>query len=169
MPLELQVIRASEFVCLDADEQLDFAASKQALQSLAQACRKRGLDRAVLDIRSLQMPDKPQFTPTQLAALVQSFAEAGFGRNQRLAVLYKTDPHGGARTFAFMSRVQGFQVRAIDNFEEAMHWLSEEAEHRENETPVRITKGQSKAKALPVELPISATLRPPRPARRTHK
>ena len=41
MPVELQVIRASEFVCLDADELLDFEASKNALQGLAQACRKR--------------------------------------------------------------------------------------------------------------------------------
>jgi hypothetical protein len=34
VPFELQVIRASECVCLDADEHLDFEASKKAIQSL---------------------------------------------------------------------------------------------------------------------------------------
>src|SRR5882757_5222142 len=111
MPLELQVIRASEFVRLDPDEHLDFAASKQALQTLAQACKKRGLDRALLDLRALPVPTTPLFTPTQLAALIGTFREAGFGRHQRLAVLYRSDPHGGARTFAFIGRIQGWQVR----------------------------------------------------------
>ena len=41
MPVELQIIQASEFVRLDASEHLDFEASKQALQSMAKACRKR--------------------------------------------------------------------------------------------------------------------------------
>src|SRR5882672_10912088 len=102
MPVELQVIRAGEFVRLDADEQLDFAASRKALQSLAWACQKRGLDHALLDLRALPVPAKPSFTPTQLAALVATFREAGFGRHQRLAVLYRSDPHGGARAFAFI-------------------------------------------------------------------
>jgi len=43
MPVELQIIRASGFVCLDTDEILDFEAGKQALQSLANGCHLRGL------------------------------------------------------------------------------------------------------------------------------
>ncbi len=125
MPVELQIIRASEFVCLDADEQLDFDESKNVLKSLAHACRKRGLDRALLDVRGMPVSPKPRFTPAQLAELVRTFHEAGFGKHQRLAVLYKTDPHGGARMFAFISRIQGWQVRAFTDFEEALLWLSE--------------------------------------------
>jgi hypothetical protein len=171
MPVELQIIRASEFVCLDAHEQLDFEASKKALQSLAHACQKRGLDRALLDLRALPVPDKPVFTPTQLAALVGTFRDAGFGRNQRLAVLYRSDPHGGARAFAFIGRIKGWQVRAFDEFEGALHWLSEETirqpARRENEIPVPINKRQGKVKRLSVNLP---TGEPGRSARRTaHK
>jgi hypothetical protein len=33
-------------------EHLDVKATKQALQSLAHACRERGLDRAMLDLRA---------------------------------------------------------------------------------------------------------------------
>src|SRR5947208_11951203 len=91
MSLELQVIRASEFVCLDPDEHLDFEASKKALQLLALACHKRGLNCAVVDLRSLPVPSKPQFTKTQLAALVGTFRDAGFSRQQRLALLYHQD------------------------------------------------------------------------------
>src|SRR5215510_4106595 len=110
MPMELQIIRASEFVRLGAREHLDFEASKRALALLAQACRKRGIDRAMLDLRELAIPAKPLFTPSQLAALVGTFREAGFSRAQKLAVLYRSDPHRGARLFAFISIMRGWQV-----------------------------------------------------------
>ena len=59
-------------------QNLNFEASKAALAELACACRKRGVDRALLDLREMQIPDKPAFTPTELAALVGTFHEAGF-------------------------------------------------------------------------------------------
>jgi hypothetical protein len=154
MPYSLHVIRASEFVCLNAKEQLDFDASKQALQTLALALHKRGLDRAMLDLRSLPTPPKPLFTPSQLAALVRGFLEAGFGRHQKLAVLYRSDPHGGVRTFAFIGRIQSWHVQAFTDFEQAFYWLSEETEGRatgrEQEVRVPITKVQGGARKLPV-------------------
>ncbi len=146
MPVELQIIRASEFVRLDPHDLLDFEESKKALQLLAHACLKRELDRALLDLRAVPIPDRPRFTPTQLAALVQTFREAGFGKYQRLAVLYRTDPHGGARAFAFIGRIQGWQVRAFSDFEDAVLWLSEGIESHADEVPVRITKRKGKQK-----------------------
>jgi hypothetical protein len=144
MPLELQIIRAREFVRLDAHDHLDFQASKEALQTLALACRKRGLDCALLDLRALQVPPKPLFTRAELASLVETFREEGFGRDQRLAVLYRNDPHGGARTFAFISRMRGWQVRAFAEFEEALFWLSSEktrpTEREEPEVPIQFVK-----------------------------
>lgn len=129
MPVELQVIRASEFVCLDADELMDFEASKKALQGLAHACRKRGLDRAMLDLRNIPVPAKPHFTTTELAALIGIFRDAGFLRQQRLAVLYQSDIHGGVRNFAFFGKMRGMQVQAFREFEAALQWLSEEPEN----------------------------------------
>ena len=153
MPVALQVIRASEFIRLDADEHLDFAASKQALQVLAHACHKRGLDRALMDLRSLPVLDRPHFTPTELAALVGTFREAGFTRQQRLAILYRHDVHGGIRSFAFISRLRGLQVRAFDEFEAAMQWLSEETTgpvtRRSQGVPVPIATSSGEVKKLP--------------------
>jgi hypothetical protein len=126
MPLEVQIIRASEFVRLDAREHLDFHASREALHVMAQACRKRGIHHAVLDIRSLPIPAKPIFTRDELSALVESFHDAGFTREQRLAVLYRLDPHQGVRKFAFIGTIHGWHVRAFTDFEKALAWLSED-------------------------------------------
>jgi len=130
MPTEIQIIRANEFVCLDPQRHLDFQASKEALQVLAVACRLRGIDRAMLDLRALPIPVKRLFTTAELAALVGSFHEAGFTRQHRLAVLYRRDPHGGARMFAFIGFMRGWQVRAFSEFEAAFVWLSEAKEKR---------------------------------------
>ena len=147
MPIELQIIRANEFVRAGARGVINFDESKATLQQLAQACRKRGVDRALLDLRELPIPPKPVFSPTDLAALVATFKEAGFTRSQRLAVLYKTDPHHGARMFAFIGSMRGWKVRAFKDFEAALFWLGEEGKKSERDEvriPVshRTTAGQ---------------------------
>jgi hypothetical protein len=147
MPVELQLIRASDFVRLDPLKNLDFEASKGALQNLAHACQKRGIGRAALDLRSLPIPPKPQFSINELAALVRTFRAAGFSRRHRLAVLYNIDIHGGIRDFAFISRMSGLQVRAFTSFETAFHWLSDGQEPDETLTRgdlVRISKPSKK-------------------------
>ncbi len=123
MPIDLQVIRASDFVCLDAGDHLNFEDSRKALQGLAATCRKRGLDRAMLDLRELPVLDRPRFTNAELAELVCAFRDAGFSRHQRLAVLYRQDVYGGVRKFTFFSRMRGLQVQAFHEFEDAMCWL----------------------------------------------
>lgn len=171
MPVELQIIRAHEFIRLDPRKALDFEESRKALQLLAHACRKRELDRALLDLRTLPVPKHRWFTPTQLAGLVHTFREAGFDKHQRLAILYRQDPFGGARVFAFIGRIEGWHVRAFDNFEEALHWLSEVPEsHEGDEVPVRITRRESKPKKLPVDLVVEQDpAQSTRPIRRASK
>jgi hypothetical protein len=127
MPLDLQIIRASEFIRLDPRNHLDVEASKELLHAIARACRKRGIDRAILDLRSVPTPAKPLFTRDELSALVETVREAGFTHHQRLAVLYRHDPHQGVRKFAFISTLQGWHVRAFTEFEKALGWLSDQA------------------------------------------
>jgi hypothetical protein len=172
MPVELQVIRAAEFIRLDSNKHLDLAASNEVLRSLAQACRKRGVACAMLDLRTVPVPAKPRFTTTELAALVGTFREAGFSRQQRLAILYRHDVHGGVRNFAFISRMRGLQVRAFNEFEQAFNWLSQEAAWRaireENAIPIRIAKVSSEVKKLPVSMTVgSPGGTTARPVRRT--
>src|SRR5262245_36393760 len=102
MPQELQIIRASEFVRMSAQGHFDLPASKAALAELASACRKRGIKHAMMDLRALHFGPKPVFSPADLAALVSTFREIGFTHQERLAILYESDPHRRARLFAFL-------------------------------------------------------------------
>ena len=143
MPLELQIIRASEFVRMGPKNRLDMDETKLALVLLARACRQRGIEQAMLDLREVPIPEKPFFTPTQIAELVNTFQHAGFGNEQRLAILYRSDPHHGARMFAFISKMRGIQVHAFQDFEEAVQWLSEPrgvARPTGQEVPIRVAR-----------------------------
>jgi len=146
MPLELQIIRASEFIRLGAHGRLDLAASREILRQLASACRRRGINQALLDLREVHAGPVPMLTRNDLASLVNTFHEMGFSEKQRLVVLYSADPHRRARMFAFMSTLHGWNVTASENFEEALLWLSEgqSARHRketgEQEIPVHTTR-----------------------------
>jgi hypothetical protein len=147
MPLELQIIRASEFVRLGAQGHFDLTASKAALAELAAACRKRGIHQALMDLRALHPGPKPVFSPADLIELVNTFREVGFTHEQRLAILYQSDPHHRARLFAFLSIVRGWNVQAFGDFEQALTWLSGDSEHTaasrsaaEKKIPVRELK-----------------------------
>ncbi|HXI73053.1 MAG TPA: hypothetical protein VNN22_22160 [Verrucomicrobiae bacterium] len=124
MPIELQIIRAREFIRLGAKGYFDLDASKAVLGQLAGACCKRGINQALLDLRALHPGPKPVFSPNDLVTLVDTFREAGFTHQQRLAVLYGSDPHHRARLFAFIAKLRGWKVQAFDSFEDAVHWLS---------------------------------------------
>jgi len=145
MPLQLEIIRATEFIRVGAQGQFDLAASKAALAAVAGACRKRGINNAVLDLRALQPGPKPVFTKADLVELVNTFPKAGFTQRLRLAILYRSDPHKRAQLFAFLSAVQGWSVEAFGDFEDALLYLS-----RGQETalqPGRASAGQ----AIPIQ------------------
>ena len=166
MPFELQIIRAAEFIRVGPHGHMDFAGSKAALAALASGCQKRGLNQALLDLRALPIPPKPVFSAAELAALVETFREVGFGLRQRLAVLYTSDPHQGARMFAFISRMRGWQVRAFEDFEHAVLWLSEQQydrpSHQGQLVPIAFDSkpGAKKLAAKPPSPPAAAKARP---------
>jgi hypothetical protein len=149
MPIELQIIRASEFIRVGAHGRYDLDSSKAMLSNLAGACRKRSIDQALLDLRELVPGPVPMLTPNELAQLVNAFHEMGFTQDQKLAVLYKTDPHHGARLFAFIGALRGWKVRAFSDFEAAIVWLSDEKATTE---PMPIAEG--------MEIPLRASLPP---------
>ncbi|MGD0258774.1 MAG: hypothetical protein ABSD29_03010 [Verrucomicrobiota bacterium] len=150
MPLELQIIRAQEFIRLGARGQLDLKASKAVLAVLARACWKRGINQALLDVRAVHPGIKPVFSPGDLVSLVNTFREIGFTAQQRLAVLYSFDPHQRAGMFASIARLRGWRVKAFDSFEEAVTWLSAaapaqpeaqaELTPRKRKVPVRVLR-----------------------------
>jgi hypothetical protein len=147
MPMELQIIRAREFIRLGPHGRFDLKASKAALADLARACCKRGIQQALVDLRALHPGPKPIFSPNDLVMLVNTFREVGFTRDERLAVLYGSDPHHRARLFAFIAKLRGWSVQAFDNYEEAVLWLSHSEDAQEE------TEFTPKPKAVPVRTP----------------
>lgn len=153
MPLELQIIRAREFVRLGAEGQFDFASTRDVLKTLADSCRKRAIERALLDVRE----SRSNLTPDDLAALVNAFSEVGFSKRLRLAVLHGGDQEYRARLFAFISGLRGWKVRALETFEEALEWLSLEEESQgglDETVPIQIiqpaTEPQSRVTRLDI-------------------
>jgi hypothetical protein len=144
--MELQIIRAHEFIRLGAHGKFDLKASKAVLAELARACCKRGINQALLDIRALHPGPKPVFSPNDLAVLVNTFREIGFNYRQRLALLYSSDPHHRARLFAFIAKLRGWSVQAFDSFEEAVTWLSGAS----SELPQTEIEYTPKAEKIPV-------------------
>jgi hypothetical protein len=159
MPQELQIIRASEFIRFGAHGHFDLAASKAALAEMAGMCRKRGIAQAMLDLRALHPGPKPVFSPADLAELVGTFREVGFTHQERLAILYLSDPHRRARLFAFLSAMHGWHVRAFVDFEEALLWLSSGQEPGpsrqrspgEKQVPVQFSKRKPKPARQPAQ------------------
>jgi len=145
MSWQIELIRAAEFVRLGPEGEFNLSASKAALAAVAAACRKRGVDNAILDLRALQPGPKPVFTTTDLLELVNTFPAAGFTKRLRLAILYRSDPHKRARLFAFVSTLHGWKVSAFANFEQALAWLTncderaEAADEASAGKPIRIT------------------------------
>jgi hypothetical protein len=125
VPLELQIIRACEFIRAGASGHPNMEASRTVLRELAAACRRRGIERALLDLRDVRPGATRLMMPEELAALVNTFHEIGFTYQQRLAVLYFQDPYHGVRLFALIGALRGWQVRAFSEFEAALNWLGE--------------------------------------------
>jgi hypothetical protein len=172
MPAELQVIRASEFVCLDPSEHMDFEASKNELKKLVRACRKRGLNTALMDLRGLPILSKPHFSKPEVMELVEAFHDAGFTQKQRLAILYEHDVWGIIQDFILFSKMRDLQVQAFTDFEKATHWLSSKYDHpaeAKHGAHVPIAKREVKkrsSRSSAAKIPRSST--PPR-IRRTRR
>jgi hypothetical protein len=134
MPIELEIIRAAEFVRMGTQGQFDLAASCAVAAKLAAACKRRGIDRALVDVRN----SIANLNPTELAALVNVFRDIGFSRHQRIAILHAEERSHRPRMFAFISRMKGWEVEAFTKFEDAMCWLSEQEKQKpEVRSPAR--------------------------------
>lgn len=141
MSLQIEIIRAAEFIRVGAEGRFDLPASKEMLRTVVAACRKRGIDNAVVDLRALLPGPKPVFSTSDLLELVNTFPEAGFTKQLRLAILYRSDPHKRARLFAFLGTLHGWQVQAFGDFEDAILWIAQRQETSDH--PAQAPSGKS--------------------------
>ena len=142
MPLEVQLIRAREFIRVGPHGKLDLARSRAILKSLSAACQKRGIERAMLDLRGV----RSEFGPEELAECIRMFREIACPHIQRLALIHSGDPHRRVRTLALIASLRGWSVRAFDDFETAFEWLALSRVSRSEQSGT-IVKNQTNARA----------------------
>jgi hypothetical protein len=119
MSYNVQVVKSSDFVRLDARGKVDLAESRRVLSEVAQECVDRGINHALLDVRDLYS----DLVLTDLYALARTFADVGFRRTDRLAVLHRYNSGEKAEFFAMCANDRGWDVRAFEDFEEAIEWF----------------------------------------------
>jgi len=112
--------------------EFDFEKTREALSDLASACRKRGVYRALIDVRR----SHSNLSPNDLAALVNVFSEQAFSKFLRLAIVYSGRQSYRAKLFVFFSSMRARKVRAFEEFEEALVWLSKPDKTRSSEEEV---------------------------------
>lgn len=122
MPVDLQIIRACEFVRVGAQGEFDFERTREVLEILAAACRRRGVERALMDVRGATS----NLTPKDLAGLVSAFGRAANSKRLRLAIVHTGRQNYRAKLFVFFGAIRGLKARACEDFEEALMWLSAE-------------------------------------------
>ncbi len=108
-----------------------------------------------MDLRDLRPGPKPVFARADLVELVNIFPQIGFTHQQRLAILYHSDPHKRARPFAFLSTLHGWTVQAFGDYEPALLWLSS---GQESDVKPRRSPG---GKTIPVRGAKGERPRPP--------
>lgn len=119
MPINLQIIRTSDFVRMNSNGEFDFQATRNMLSSIAKTCVERGIDCALIDLRHAST----SMTAADLYQLALTFREMGFHKHHRLAVLHRYREGERAEFFSMLALDQGWKVRAFDEYEEAMDWF----------------------------------------------
>lgn len=120
MQLDVELIRAREFIRIGPKGRLDLARSRAILKQLSSACRKRGTEKALVDLRDVHS----DFGPEELASCLELFKEFGSPYIKKLALLHGADDFRRVRTLALMASLRGWDVRAFDSFESAFDWLA---------------------------------------------
>src|SRR5450432_1561010 len=120
MPCNVQIVKTRDFLKLNAQGQLDVRQSHDVLAGLAKSCIAHDIDCALLDVRdasgTLKLSD--------LYALARAFPEMGFHEHHRLAVLHRYSAGERAQMFAMFATDRGWNVRAFEEYEEAIDWFS---------------------------------------------
>ena len=133
MPYTLHVVKTSDFIRYDGRGRIDPLRSRKLLERIAKACVDSGINCALLDIRGMH----GSLAVKDLYGLVNAFKEMGFRHEHRLAILHTYTGAERADFFAVCASSRGWNVRAFENFEEAMDWFATEQELPELSHPAR--------------------------------
>jgi hypothetical protein len=122
MSYDLHIVRPADFVRLDAHGRINLEESRRMLASVARECAQRGVPCTLIDARDVE---PGVLSLNDLYLLAREFRELGFEKKHRLAILHRYSSSERAEFFAMCASDGGWDVRAFENFEEAIDWLNE--------------------------------------------
>lgn len=122
MPYDLHIIKTKDFIRFDGHGHVAVDESHRVLANLAKTCVERGIDCALLDIRDI----RSKLPLADVYRLARAFQEMGFQKHHRLAILHRYDASERAALFAMLASARGWNVRAFDEYEDAIQWFAEE-------------------------------------------
>lgn len=121
MSLKLHVIHAREFIRTTPQHELDLAASKHMLSSIATAAQDMEQYDILLDFRETS---SVHLSTTDVWELAAELDHHGSFRLRKTAVLIPETATGErAEFFKLCAENRGFSVNVFKDFEEAINWL----------------------------------------------
>jgi len=121
MAYDLRIIKTSDFIRFDGKGAVEVEKSHNLLRQLAKTCVDRSIECVLLDLRQVQ----GSLPLAEVYRLAMAFTEMGFTKKQRLAVLHRLEGLQRAELFAMLATSKGWNVRAFDDYEEAIEWFSD--------------------------------------------
>jgi hypothetical protein len=121
-PTQSGVVRADDFLRLDAKGGLSVARTRRAFCAVARKrVQRKQLTHAVLDFRKVSAAN---VSPGELFEVVATvLEEAGFRKSDRVAILRPTGRGDRARFSSLCASNRGWHVEAFPNPEHAIEWM----------------------------------------------
>jgi hypothetical protein len=120
VPTKINVIPASAFVVATGHGEVDFAETRTQFMKIMKAAALVPDAHVLVDVREA----RSQMKPFEVFSLVTVFNELKPPFSGRLAIVNRPkDDFDRAGFFSLAAQVQGFQVAAFQDFEQAVRWL----------------------------------------------
>jgi hypothetical protein len=120
MPTKINVIPAGAFIVATGHGDVEFAETRAQFMKIMKAAALVPDAHVLVDVREA----RSQMQPYEVFSLVTVFNELNPPFSGRLAIVNRPkDDFDRAAFFSLAARVQGFQVAAFQDYEEALRWL----------------------------------------------
>jgi hypothetical protein len=122
MPYDIHYISVKDFIRTRNTGVVDLETSKKNLINLCNIWREHSDQNVLVDLRHTTI----DFSVKDIQEYVEVVLATGLGQRNRVALLYKhRDSFDRVRFFEFLAVQKGLGVKACEDFEEAIEWLSE--------------------------------------------
>ena len=120
MAVKIKIIRATDFLQVSPEGELDLDASRRLLVAVASAKRPPADFEVLLDLREVEW----DLSTTDIWSLAKELGRHGETFRDKLAVLAAPgEAFDQAEFFELCSQNRGYRVEAFSSFEEAIQWL----------------------------------------------